>query len=294
MDVDAYRRISHERWERAAAGWARRRSAMQRLAAPVSEWMVSRIEPAPGQVALELAAGPGDTGLMVAPRLAPGGRLICSDFSPAMLEVARERARELGVANVDLRVLDAESLDLQSASVDAVLCRWGYMLMADPQGALRESRRVLVARGRVALAAWDAPQRNPWVSLPSDEAQRRSGEPPPPPGAPGMFAFAPPGHLEALLARAGFEQIVVEGLDLEMTYADFDDWWAATLDLSRPFADVVESSTPAEVKDMRAALARAARPFTGAGGELRLPGRPLLAAACAPENAADRERVTDV
>ncbi len=47
-----------------------------------------------------------------------------------------------------------------------MLCRWGYMLMADPAAALAETRRVLRPGGRLALAVWDSIERNPWASLP--------------------------------------------------------------------------------------------------------------------------------
>jgi len=46
-----------------------------------------------------------------------------------------------------------------------VLCRWGYMLMLDPETALRETRRVLRPGGHVALAAWAAPEENPNMTL---------------------------------------------------------------------------------------------------------------------------------
>ena len=61
--------------------------------------------------------------------------------------------------------IDAESIDLDAASLDGVLCRWGYMLMVDPEAALRETRRVLRPDARVALAAWTAPEDNPWAGL---------------------------------------------------------------------------------------------------------------------------------
>jgi ubiquinone/menaquinone biosynthesis C-methylase UbiE len=109
---------------------------------------------------LELAAGPGETGFAAAARLGPTGKLISSDQSPEMVAVAKARAAELGIENVEFKVLDAQRLSLDSESVDAVLCRWGCMLMADRDAALRESRRVLRRGGRVALAVWDTPDRN--------------------------------------------------------------------------------------------------------------------------------------
>ena len=69
----------------------------------------------PGQRVLELAAGPGDTGFMAARLIEPGGTLICSDASAGMLDVARERAEELGVTNVEFKQLQLEWIDLPTA-----------------------------------------------------------------------------------------------------------------------------------------------------------------------------------
>ena len=55
-------------------------------------------------------------------------------------------------------MLDAEQMDLDDDSVDAAVCRWGYMLMADPAAALRETRRVLRDGGALAFAVWAAPE----------------------------------------------------------------------------------------------------------------------------------------
>jgi len=153
MDAETFRATSRERWESAAEGWARHREAMQRDAMPVSQWLLDAIDPQPGQTILELAAGPGDTGLLAAQRVAPDGRAIITDGADAMVEVARARAQELGVENVELRAMEAEWIDLPAASVDGVVCRWAYMLLADPEAALRETRRVLRPGGRVALVS---------------------------------------------------------------------------------------------------------------------------------------------
>ena len=53
------------------------------------------------------------------------------------VEATRRRAEELGARNVEVRQMEAEWIDLPTASVDGVLCRFGYMLMADPAAALK-------------------------------------------------------------------------------------------------------------------------------------------------------------
>jgi ubiquinone/menaquinone biosynthesis C-methylase UbiE len=66
-----------------------------------------------------------------------------------MVEVARRRGTELGLGNVDYRVIDAERIELDSGSVDGVFCQSTYMLAAGPAAALAETRRVLRPRGRL-------------------------------------------------------------------------------------------------------------------------------------------------
>ena len=280
-DPTEYRQVSRDRWSRAAAGWAERADALQAAVMPVSTWMVDAIRPQPGQTVLELAAGPGITGFLAAELLEPGGHLISSDFAEPMLEVARQRATQLGLGNVEFRVVDAESIDLDTASVDAVLCRWGYMLMVDPGTALGETRRVLRPGGRVALAAWDGPERNVWASSPAGELVRRGVMEPPGPKDPSMFAFAPPGRIEGLLRGAGFTDIVAEAVDFEIAYEDLDAYLTVTTDCSRPFADALDAMDEAQRADVTAALGEAMVPFRQDDGSYRVPARSLVAAASA-------------
>ena len=60
-------------WEALAPRWERGRELLWRGTRPVSEWLVERLDPRPGQTVLDLAAGTGDTGFLAAPRLEPGG-----------------------------------------------------------------------------------------------------------------------------------------------------------------------------------------------------------------------------
>jgi SAM-dependent methyltransferase len=281
FDADAYRAGARDVWERAAPGWRERRAALQAVAMPVSQWMAEAVHPQSGHRVLELAAGAGDTGFLVAELIAPGGTLICSDASEGMLDTARERAEELGVHNVEFRPLNAESIALPAAGLDAVLCRWGYMLLADPGAALGETRRVLRPGGRVALAAWDAAEHNVWASVASDEVQRMLGTPPPEPDQPGMFAFAPPVRIEALLNDAGFSEAEVTALDLAFTYADEDAWWEDRVALSVPFADALARLDADKRDRLREAIDAHLAEYRDESGHLTVPGRALVAAATA-------------
>ncbi|MGH9217284.1 MAG: class I SAM-dependent methyltransferase [Acidimicrobiales bacterium] len=118
----------------------------------MSEWLVDQIDPQPARTVLELTAGPGETGFLAASRLGSGGRLISSDFVPAMVVAAQRGATQRGLDNVECRILDAQQIDLPDSSVDGVLSRFGLMLVPDQEQAMREIRRVLRAGGRCAYA----------------------------------------------------------------------------------------------------------------------------------------------
>ena len=282
FDAQDHRSATSEQWERSAATWSERREQLMRVSMPVSEWLVDRIAPQPGETVLELAAGVGDTGFLAAELVAPGGgQLITSDRSEQMLDAARERAQELGLANVDFKVLDAEWIDLETATVDAVLCRWGYMLMADPSAALRETRRVLRPGGRLALAAWGAPESNLWNAAVTDEMIARGLEPERNLDVPGMFHFAPEGRVEQLLADAGFTEIEIGTVELQQRYPDLDTWWEMLLTMARGLGAKVDSLPEEEREAVRSGAGARIEPFRTAGGEIIVPAHALVAAATA-------------
>jgi SAM-dependent methyltransferase len=133
-----------------------------------------------------------------------------------MVEVARRRGAELGLQNVEYRVIDAERIELDADSVDGVLCQSGYMLMADPAAALSETRRVLRPGGRLVLSVWGAPEHNPWASIGGRILVERGHMPPPEPGAPGIFSMASEERTRGLLEGAGFTAVRTEEIPVAL------------------------------------------------------------------------------
>ncbi len=270
-----------QRWEGVAPGWKATREAFQRVNLPVSRWMVEAIHPQPGHRVLELAAGLGDTGLLAAELVQPGGSVIISDGAEAMVEAAREHAEEVGASNVEVRAMQAEWIDLPAASVDGVLCRFGYMLLVDPEAALRETRRVLKPGGRVALAVWDALERNPWVAVIRAAMDELGLAPAPAPNEPGQFALSSREAVEGVLDATGFDDVEVEAIDLGFEAASLDEWWEFGVQTSPGLASAVGSLAPAEHYKLRDAVDAGYAEFVRDDGSLLLPARALVAAASA-------------
>ena len=250
-----------------APAWERHRDFLFGSGRPASEWIVEQINPQPGQTLLELAAGPGETGFLAAERVGREGKLISTDFSPRMVEAARRGAEAGGLANVECRVMDAQQIELPDASVDAVLSRFGVMLMPEPARALREVRRVLRDGGRLAYAVWGPPDRNPWLTVLVGAMVESGHAPPGDPFAPGSpFSLAAPEANRELLEAAGFSEARVEEIPSKFRFEGFDHYWDVQSTVSGPFAFLIASLSVDEVDAIKATLEPLLAPFQSEDG----------------------------
>jgi SAM-dependent methyltransferase len=183
--------------------------------------------------------------------------VISTDFSPAMLAAARRRGSELGLTNVEYRLIDAERIELDRDSVDGVLCRFGYMLMADQAAALAETRRVLRPGGRLALAVWGAQERNPFfVTIAISLVQHGHLPMPEPPGPP-VFSMASAERTTALLEGAGFAEVRTEQVAVQFETPDVDEYLSVIADTAGPLglalrglSDSERAAVKADVEDV--------------------------------------------
>ena len=196
-----------------------------------------------------------------------------------MLEVARRRASELGLTNVDFAVIDAQELELEPRSFDAALCRWGYMLMADPNEAMRRTRVALRGEGRLAMATWDRPDRNLWMAAPAMALVGQGVIPPPDPADPSPFALPDPVDLEGRLRSAGFASVRTDRVEFSQRYPSFDEYWAETLDCGAPIAAAVAGLQATQVEAIQTATRQALAQFTTDDGGIEVPASAVVAVA---------------
>lgn len=253
--VDEAREKSRATWDEMAAGWERKRDFMWTTTRHIAEWLVEHVDAREGDTILDVAGGPGEGGFLAARMVGPAGKVIETDFAPQMVDVARRRAAELSLTNVESRVLDAESMDLPDACVDGVICRWGFMLMLDPHTALAECRRVLKDGRRLALSVWGGPEKNPWVTIIGMTLIQLGHQPGGDPFGPGgMFSMSDPDTVRAMLSKAGFTDVTVEEMPVDWVYESFDEAWDFMTQVAGAIAQVVKSLPPDEVEALRTAL----------------------------------------
>lgn len=270
--VDDARAKSRATWNEMAAGWERKRDFMWRTTRHVAEWLVEHVDARPGDTILDLAGGPGENGFLAAARVGSQGKIIETDFADEMVGVARRRASELGLENVETRVLDAERMDLADDSVDGIICRWGFMLMLDPGAAFRECRRVLKDGRRLALSVWAGPEKNPWVTVTGMTMVQLGHQPGRDPFGPGgMFSMPDPETVRTMLTDAGFADVTVEEMVVDWRYESFDEAWDFMTEVAGAIAQVVKDLSRDETEKLRRTLEENMDAFKTDSG-LTLPG----------------------
>ena len=270
-----------EMWAGVAGQWGDQAEEIDERGAAITETMLARTAPAPGERVLELACGPGGAGLAAAALVGDSGEATLSDAVPAMVAIAAARAADRGLGNVRTAVLDLDQIDRPDGSYDVVLCREGLMFAVEPAGAVREIHRVLRPGGRVAVAVWGPRAQNPWLALVLDAVGAELGMPVPPPGIPGPFSLDDRDGLATLLAGAGLADVVVEDVAVPLRSPSFEAWWTRTTALAGPLAAIVAGLPDATRAALADRLRAALIPYTSPAG-VELPGLAVVASGRRP------------
>jgi SAM-dependent methyltransferase len=261
-------------WNVTADGWAAWLEWIERNFGCVTEWLRGAACWKPGARILDVACGAGYPSLTAAVSVRPRGRVVATDISPNMIAVASRRAQKRGIDNIDFLEMDAEDLQLEDNSFDAVTNAYGLMFCPDTLGALHEAHRVLRPSGRCALVTWDEPSKSPYFTVIVGVASKFLSLPPTDPADPGPFRLAASRNLESMLQSSGFSDVRVDSYPMTVECASVAEY-------CQIFADVAWKARLAALSDadaarFREAVAKAAEPFMS-GGSLRLVATSLCA-----------------
>jgi SAM-dependent methyltransferase len=237
--------------------WVERQAQLDRQLAILGSEAQRVLAPAAGERVLDIGCGCGDTTLQLAERVGPSGAVVGVDISRPMLEVARRRPTPESAATPTFRELDAQTADLGRGAFDAAFSRFGVMFFADPPAAFANIRAALKRGGRLAFVCWRPFHENPWMREPMGAAAPLLPPmPPADPTAPGPFAFADDARVRAILADAGFADIVITPFDAAIGGASVEDTVNLTLrvgPLGRVLREIPQM-TEAVVAAVRAAI----------------------------------------
>jgi len=176
---------------------------------------------------LDVASGRGAVLFPAAEAVGPQGSVLGIDLAEGMAKETAHEAAQRGLSNVVVRQMDAEHLDFQDSSFDAILCGFALFFFPQLEHTLAEFHRTLKPGGRIALTTWGNQFAKDWEwfekliekYLPpkaKDEQMSNSSAKP---------EFDKPEGMEILIKAAGFTNIQVLSETADFTYATREEWW---------------------------------------------------------------------
>lgn len=146
-------------------------------------------------------------------------RLTGIDVSPAMIELAGADLRAAGVADADLRVMDAEHLEFPDGRFDVLTAAFALFFLPDPARAAAEFHRVLRTGGVVAVSTW-GDEDDRWSF--ADDLLATAG-------SPSRRALQQPfdraEDVTDLLGTAGFSDLQAHQEETEIRFDSKEQWW---------------------------------------------------------------------
>lgn len=239
--------------------WAVDADRRDRFTARVGDALLTAARLRRGEVVMDVGCGCGATTLVAAEAVGTGGAAHGIDLSEPMLEVARRRLGQTGLANVTLTLADAQTHDLRPGIHDVVVSRFGTMFFDDPTAAFINLTTALRRGGRLCIATWQPLVANDWLAVPGAVLSSYGTFPDTGAGGPGMFAQSDPEVVRATLQRAGFVAVDIAEVAVTVRLGDDPSDAADYLAGTGPGRAVLDTIAEDERSDALAAVAATLR-----------------------------------
>ena len=211
---------------------------------------VARLALLPGNDVLDLCCGAGASAIPAARAVGPTGHVVAVDVAAPLLDAARAKAADEGLANIEFRLCDARRTSLPDGSADAVICVFGVFFASDMEAFTAEMWRLVRPGGRLAITTWGAGLFEPADQLFWEAVRELS---------PSLYkAFNPwdeittPARLAGLFGRAGIDKVEVEAVPGEHRLDDPENFWHIVL--GSGYRATVEALEPDQRSVLRSTL----------------------------------------
>lgn len=212
MEPRLQRRVQRYGWDKAAEYYE---DSWKDQLKPAQDKLMEMANLQPGEKVLETACGTGLVSFRIAEILKPDGKVIATDISDGMIEIAKSEAEKKDIRNVDFLRMDAENLELEADTFDAAICSLGLMYVPDPVESLKEMNRVLKTGERAVVAIWGERKKCGWADIFPIVDKRVASD-----VCPLFFQQGTGNTLERSFEKAGFEEIEVERFSATLHYPD--------------------------------------------------------------------------
>ena len=233
-----------ESWNKFSAGWKKWDDLTMDFLKPMGDEIIRLLHVKEDSLVLDVAAGTGEPGLSIA-SLVKKGKVISTDLSEGMMQIARENALKQGLSNFETRVCDVCELPFEDNTFDAISCRFGFMFFPDMLLAAKEMQRVLKPGGRFATSVWNVPDKNFWVTATMGTISKNMELPTPPPGSPGMFRCANNEAMTNLFKEAGFKNISSSEINGKLNAGTTDIYWNMMTEVGAPIVAALSKADDA-------------------------------------------------
>jgi ubiquinone/menaquinone biosynthesis C-methylase UbiE len=244
QQFEQIREQQKESWNKFSSGWKKWDDLTMDFLKPMGDEIIQLLDPKSDHVILDVAGGTGEPGLTIA-ALLDDGKVIITDLSEDMLEIARENAVQRGIKNIEIHACDVCELPFADNTFDAISCRFGFMFFPDMLQAAKEMVRVLKPGGKIATSVWNVPDKNFWVTAIMGTINKNMELPPPPPGAPGMFRCAKDGLITDLFAQAGLKNITQKEITGKLNCKTTDTYWNMMTEIGAPIVAALSKADEA-------------------------------------------------
>ncbi|WP_310489918.1 methyltransferase domain-containing protein [Chamaesiphon sp. VAR_69_metabat_338] len=181
----------------------------------------------PGMRVLDVCCGTGASAIPAAVKVGTTGSVLGVDLAESLLKLARTKAQQQGLANIEFQCADFSNLGLPSASFDAIVCVFGIFFLPNMEAAVAELWRMLRPGGTLAIASWGARVFEPanrtfWDAIQSERPDLYKQYTP-------WYRIGEPASLQALVSSCGATDIRVFAETDRHQLNTPEDWWTMVM-----------------------------------------------------------------